>query len=314
MNCPICGSEATIKVFRLFDDRYGYPGSFELYRCSSCGHKSLTESFSDVELIRLYTEYYPRSTFDEKTHQPHKNPRGLKAWLRGDLGSAYCWVPENVRVLDIGCGFGESLGYHRNRGCDAYGVEADRNAQRVAAEYGYRIHTGLFDPEIYPRDFFDYITLDQVIEHVVDPLTTMRGIAQVLKKGGTVILSTPNSNGWGARCFGRHWINWHVPYHLQHFSIKSLQLAAEQAGLELTGRRSITKSDWLLFQWLHLALYPEQGKPSVFWKQTEERRIHQKIAAKCITLVHRTGINHLVTRFFDLLGVGDNHVLFLRKR
>jgi len=142
----------------------------------------------------------------------------------------------------------------------------------------------------------------------------MRGIAQVLKKGGTVILSTPNSNGWGARCFGRRWINWHIPYHMQHFSMKSLQLAAEQAGLELAGRRSITKSDWLLFQWLHLALYPEQGKPSVFWKQTEERRIHQKIAAKSITLVHRTGINHLVTRFFDLLGIGDNHVLFLRKR
>ncbi len=38
-------------------------------------------------------------------------------------------MPRNVRVLDIGCGFGESLGYYEARGCEAYGVEADENTR-----------------------------------------------------------------------------------------------------------------------------------------------------------------------------------------
>jgi hypothetical protein len=33
-----------------------------------------------------------------------------------------------------------------------------------------------------------------------------------------VIIGTPNANGWGARVFGRYWINWHAPYHLHFFN------------------------------------------------------------------------------------------------
>jgi SAM-dependent methyltransferase len=156
--------------------------------------------------------------------------------------------------------------------------------------------------------------MDQVIEHVTDPLETFRGIAKVLKPGGVAVLSTPNANGWGAKIFRNRWINWHAPYHIQFFSKKSLQLAAEQAGLKLTKIQTVTSSAWLLYQWIHLFTYPQPGRPSAFWDTTGEKSFRVKLLLSATSRIHRTKINHLITRLFDALGLGDNYLFTLEKR
>jgi 2-polyprenyl-3-methyl-5-hydroxy-6-metoxy-1,4-benzoquinol methylase len=312
LSCNICGGEC-VELFKLYDDRYGYPGKFPLLKCRSCGHGRLQGEFSEELLKRLYTDYYPRSTFDVEKHTPRKEERGFWAWLEGKHRSAFRYVPENVRVLDIGCGLGESLGYYRLRGCDAYGVEADENVRRVAEEYGYKVHVGIFEPEMYEPGFFDYITMDQVIEHVTDPVSTLRGISRVLKPGGIAVLSTPNANGWGAKIFGRRWINWHAPYHLQHFSLRSMRICAEKAGLVIDNNRTITSSAWLHYQWSHLCTRPGMGKPSGFWSSRGKLSTAEKLSLYALNWIHRTKINHLITRTFDSLGLGDNFVFLLRK-
>jgi SAM-dependent methyltransferase len=237
----------------------------------------------------------------------------LAAWFRGDQASPFRWVPRNVRVLDIGCGFGESLGYHQSRGCDVYGVEADENIRRVADRFGYKVHVGLFDPNVYEAEYFDYVTMSQVIEHVIDPLQTLSGIHRILKPGGVAILSTPYASGWGARVFGQHWINWHAPYHLQFFSVRSMRMAAEKAGLKLEKTMTITPSAWLLCQWMHLACYPSEGEASVFWTPGHSKGRNQYLAMRLLNVLHACKINHIFTRIFDMLNLGDNRLYFLRK-
>ena len=311
--CPICGSGHLVDNDTLFDDRYGYPGRFELMHCYECGHAFLQHAFTPELLVELYSKYYPRSSFDIEQHKPHKEVLGLKAWFEGVGSAPFRWVPRNVRVLDIGCGFGESLGYYEARGCEAYGVEADENIRRVADKFGYNVHVGLFEPDIYEPDFFDYVTMAQVIEHVVDPVETFKDVAKVLKSGGCLILSTPNAKGWGARIFGKKWINWHAPYHIHFFSGKSIKLAAEKAGLFIEKSKTTTSSQWLFYQWLHLATYPDIGQPSGFWSPKAVLTFKQRIIVKLISLIHLTKINHIITRFFDSLNMGDNLVLVLRK-
>ena len=298
----------------LYDDRYGYPGNFPLYKCPDCGHLFLECNFTTDQLVELYTDYYPRKSFDLAQYKPHIGASGLSAWFNGVDRSAFRSVPKNVRVLDVGCGFGQSLGYHAARGCDVYGVEADENIRRVAEKFGFKVHVGLFAPSIYEPDFFDYVTMDQVIEHVVDPLTTFQGIAQILKPGGTAILSTPNANGWGAKVFCRRWINWHAPYHVQFFSRQSMKIAAAQAGMAVVEARTITGSEWLYYQWIHLLMYPNAGEPSKFWSlRNEKRTTQQRLVLKVLAIMHRAKINHLLTRLFDSLGWGDNYKFVLRK-
>lgn len=315
MICPICRSSEQTLVRYLYDDRYGYDGVFPLFKCKACAHNYLMSDLSETQVIRLYTDFYPRKSFNISQYQPHKVENGILTWIRGKRSSAFRWVPEKVRILDIGCGFGESLGYHTARECDVYGVEADQNISRVVEKFGFKVHVGLFDADQYQSDFFDYITMDQVIEHVSDPLLTLLGIARILKPHGQVIISTPNARGWGEKVFRNRWMNWHAPYHLHFFSLKSMKIAAEQAGLELTMMKTITNSDWLLFQLVHWVTYPMPGKKSWFWSQgISTLSLKKKILVKFFTLLHKTGLNHLLTRIFDGLSIGDNWVFVLTKR
>jgi len=315
MACTFCDSTTVDVVYNgLYDDRHGYPGFFNLMMCAGCGHRFLDACFSGEELRALYTDYYPRSDFKVEDHRPAREERGFASWLDGVNCSPFRWVPKGVRVLDIGCGFGESLGYYESRDCDAYGVEADENILKVAERFGYKVHVGLFNPEIYEPEFFDYVTMAQVIEHMTDPVECLKGVARVLKAGGTLVLSMPNVAGWGARLFGKKWINWHAPYHLQFFSRRSMKIAASKAGLEVMERRTVTSSAWLFYQWLHLVTCPKPGEPSPFWSPGRKKFTFTQKAALALFLgLRRLRVNHLATRFFDGLGLGDNQLLFLKK-
>lgn len=313
MTCPVCRFESLKAIGNNYDDRYGYSGMFNLYSCPNCFHIFLDANHDYATLKRLYTDYYPRSSLSLQDFQPSQRICGLSAWLNGTKRSAYAWVPENIRILDIGCGFGQTLAYHKSRGCEVYGVEADENIRRVAEKFDFNVHVGLFDPKQYEPNFFDYVTLDQVIEHVVDPVETLQGVAHVLKPGGMVIISTPNSHGWGAKLFGRFWINWHAPYHLQHFSLESMGIAAEKAGLQVESFRTLTCSEWLLYQWIHLLTFPLMGEPSPLWSPKGTKNLKTKLVMKLLALMHCTRVNHFITRLFDAFGCGDNFLFFLRK-
>jgi SAM-dependent methyltransferase len=312
--CPICTSPTSLFLGGVYDDRYGCPGRYDLYHCAVCGHKHLAAAFSDTELAALYNTYYPRVTFNAEEVAPFREQRGVSAWLEGVRSFAYTWVPRAVRVLDIGCGYGETLGYHAARGCEAYGVETDVNVQRVADRFGCTFHAGLFDHKNYPAEHFDYITLDQVVEHFARPVESMAATAKILKRNGTVVVCTPNSGGWGARTFGRRWINWHIPYHLNLFSVDSMRRLADQAGFVLERHATITSSKWLYYQLCSLIRYPRSGEPSVYWSTYYFPERKDRIRFKAVELLDRMKLPHLLTRVFDLAGLGDNHVFILRKK
>ena len=303
----------TLFMRYVYDDRYGYKGWFPLHRCRECSHGFLSGDFRPDELKTMYTDYYPRSTLSPEKYEPRKEVKGFHSWLNGERCLAYSWVPKNVRILDIGCGFGESLGYHRSRGCEVYGVEMDENIRRVADRFQLDVHVGTFDPSMYAPGFFDYVTMDQVIEHVANPRETFRGIARILKPGGMVVVNTPNANGWGRTVFGSRWLHWHAPYHLHHFSVQSMKLATGRAGLVVETIRTITSSEWLHYQWNHLVAYPEMGTPSGFWSPNRALSRKENAWKQILSIIHLSRINHLITRLFDALGAGDNYLFIVRK-
>lgn len=315
MNCIICQS-ISIKIIQdIYDDRYGYKGLFDLYECQNCGHKFLNHSFTDFDLTELYTDYYPRKNFTTQDYQPHSFTRSFKSWLNGETSSSYTYVPRNVKVLDIGCGFGASIGYHKNRNCDAYGIEADSNVKKVIDGFGLNIKIGLFDKNLFDEGYFDYVTMDQVLEHNTDPIETLHGINHILKPNGYLVISIPNANSLLAKLFRKRWMNWHTPYHIQFFSTKSISILAKKTGFTIESINTITCSEWLYYQWLHLFLAGKQSEKSIFWdsERSRERRISEKSVSKIIHILHKSKVNHLATRLIDTIDKGDNFVIILRK-
>ena len=310
--CALCGGAFGPFLEKLYDDRYGYPGRFDLLECRDCGHRQLDARFSDAELGPLYSKHYPRRAVPAD-FVPYQERSGWQAWLAGDEGFAFRWVPPRVRVLDIGSGAGRALAYHKERGCDAWGVEADEDARVIADLHGLNVRIGIFRPEMFEAASFDYVTMDQVIEHATDPVRLLRDAASLLRADGRMVLSTPNSHGWGARPFGRRWINWHAPYHLHQFSRASLERAARDAGLEIQTLNTRTDSAWLHYQWLHISTLPRPGEHSALWDSPRTKKTIPRLLHRAADLANQLNLNQLATRAADALNAGDNFLCILRK-
>src|SRR3546814_11723906 len=113
-------------------------------------------------------------------------------------------------------------------------------------------------------------------------------VHQVLKPGGQAIVSTPNPNGWGAKLFGRRWIHWHAPYHLNYFTRHSMKRLAAKVGFDVEFVRVVTNSAWIEYQWAHLVTFPRQGHASPFWG-SEKLSLPQRRALKQVRLIGNKG-------------------------
>jgi SAM-dependent methyltransferase len=298
---------------------FGYPDSAFVYQCRECDHVFVAGELSPEQLTDMYTNYYPRSNFNVDEYQPYKEKSGFLYWLDGEEGHAYRHVPKNVRVLDIGCGYCETLGYHKTRGCEVYGVEADENARQIAERYGFNIEIGLFDPKKYEPNFFDYVTMDKVLEHIVDPLKTLQEIHSVLKPGGRFIATVPNPKAFGRYFFGKYWLKWHLPFHRHCYSHRSMEILAENAGYKVVSMRSATESVYLLYNWGHMFAHGKQGKKGPQHGQTVvsghfDSESKKRLDIQCFTLLKKIRFLSLPMRLADMFGIGDGNLIVLQKK
>ena len=312
--CPACGHPATGSRLSLYDDRYGATGRYRVQGCLRCGHHFLLDPPAVETLAALYARHYPRRRLVGGTLEPRRRRRPGADWLAGVHAGAWYHVPPAVRVLDIGCGFGESLRYHQRRGCAVWGVEVDPTVAAAVAPFGDRVHVGPFRASVFGTLRFDYITLDQVLEHLVDPVRSLTELRGLLRPGGRIVVSTPNSAGWGRRSLGPRWIHWHLPYHCQHFGPDSLAASARRAGLRCISLGWATRSDWWLYQWCHLITRPAPQRASLFWALRSDKPLALKIALLLVRLAtHASGFNHLLARIGDACRAGDNLVAVLER-
>ncbi len=106
-----------------------------------------------------------------------------------------CLAPEKAKVLDIGCGGGLFLSLLVREGAQVAGIElSDSRAQYAAAKHGLEVHKQPIESDFWQkdyRDYFDAVTLWDVIEHVNYPARTLQCAVNVLKTGGLLLIDTP---------------------------------------------------------------------------------------------------------------------------
>jgi SAM-dependent methyltransferase len=142
------------------------------------------------------------------------------------------------RLLDVGCSAGFFLACALAAGWEAQGVELSDDAAELARRRGLDVVTGTIElAELAPRSF-DVVTMWDVLEHVEDPLATLRQAAELLGDGGLLFVSTPNVDGLFprfsyrlARLAGR-WPHPEPPRHLFQFSKATLGRFLREAGFE----------------------------------------------------------------------------------
>jgi len=102
------------------------------------------------------------------------------------------------KFLDLGSGAGYSLHVANARGWDAVGVEPSKTLVGFSREQlGVDVIHGFFSKQLRQHiqssrsNEFDYILIDNVLEHIKDPVAFLGDALALLKKGGLALIAVP---------------------------------------------------------------------------------------------------------------------------
>lgn len=242
--CPLCGSDASDVAYDAPDPTSREGFIFCVARCRSCGMHYTNPRPGECSIGRFYPQgYKPHG----RSGKPHR-PASRFGWLtghdcperRGVLGR------EPGRLLDFGCGGGSYLARMNHLGWRVTGLDASEDAvERIRRDLSLDVHVGsLPHAELEPCTF-DAVTMWHSLEHVHDPLETLRSAFQLLVPGGLLLVACPNRESLPARWFGPDWYGLDLPRHLSHFGPQTLRDMLAVAGFRVTSIRGVKHSDWL---------------------------------------------------------------------
>ena len=225
--CILCGVPSYPALRERPDYEYSIATRLRYWRCTGCGLVFARPIPSEL-IPSFYKEYTTHERSSAVTYEtfwklmsfiaptPRPTP-GFRSGLR---------VPKDAAVLDFGCGGGGFLKDLRVQGFTSLcGYDFDP----LAAAASLTGVTFLGSADELRRHRFDVITLNHVIEHVEDPVATLRLLRGLLNEGGLIYVRTPNSASFLARLFGTRWRGWETPRHLNIMNRSSLMRVIERA-------------------------------------------------------------------------------------
>ncbi len=264
LSCLLCGGEDCVRLWEATDKKFHGQGRFRYVTCLACALVFLNPRPDDEEL----KQYYPDHVTTVTGNAAGSCRKQVRQWLKRVVaeewygysagqkrkdgllrraarkGMAYPLRPllsqvprhrPDGRVLDIGCGSGGYLAFLAGLGWTCYGIEPGANSRAYGREVlGLRIQEGPLDSCRFPDSFFDVVTMWHVIEHLCDPVNTLREVRRILKPDGLLMLRTPNVESWEARLFRDNWYGLDPPRHLFLTSPGTIRAMLERAGFQVT--------------------------------------------------------------------------------
>ncbi len=190
----------------MLDERF-FPGNNEDV---DLGLRILKAGYQNVLCKNSFILHFGSKTFDKDIEGYHatasKNRKKInEKWgfdvdyylhPRTDLCAQIREPAEKpVRILDVGCGCGASMGYVRGQfpAAKTYGIEQIPQIAQLAARMG-EVLCGDVEKAALPweDEYFDYIFMGDILEHLKEPERVLKRLRRNLKKDGHIIVSILN--------------------------------------------------------------------------------------------------------------------------
>jgi len=253
--CAVCGSPRASFLVEVSDLVYDRQGRARIVRCDDCGHLYQNPRPTRDTISVCYTSDYgphthnlsPLPAANDLSAEPQKSRWYLSSvvrWIPG-LKLLYHWLSAGseapvpsppgkaAKALEIGCGSGGYLQRLLGEGWDVEGIEFADEPARRCRQLGFRVHTTGIEDVALPPNAYDLVVAWTVIEHLHDPGAVLRKMRDLLKPGGTMMISVPNIDSWELWAFGRYNFILNEPTHLQHFSVDAISRLLVSSGFEI---------------------------------------------------------------------------------
>jgi len=264
VDCVLCHAKTDETMVNVFDTRFGINSTYAIVCCPLCGLEQTAPLPCQDELNRLYETYYNFGG-EMNTGYTRLRTRFLdsflyRIWLALDGDISFHLNKGSGKLLDVGCNEGRGLEFYQGHGFSAEGLELNGKAAAVARNKGFTVYDSTLEGFTAERRY-DVIVLSNVLEHSLDPGVMIQHIHRLLTPNGVVWISCPNSQSWLRSMFGRYWINWHVPFHIVHFSPDTLKALLLKSHFEVVDMRQETPALWVAHS-LIAGLFSRPGRPT----------------------------------------------------
>jgi SAM-dependent methyltransferase len=203
----------------------------QVVRCNRCGLMYASPRAKEPDHVELSSAgTTPR--FQESDSRYQKEILQVRDYRRTRefLGQLY---PRHGRLLEVGSSLGFLLDEFRREGWDVLGVDPNSEACRIARErLGLPVVDAILERAGVDDVSFDVVLLNHVIEHLDDPLGTLREVNRVLKPGGHLVIETPRYDTLMFKLLGRRERSISCDGHIFFFTNRTLRNLYEAAGFE----------------------------------------------------------------------------------
>ncbi len=259
--CLVCNA-ANARILYQFQSKDN--NWYTALKCRNCGlvyaspQPVLTyEAINEIYSSDYYANYYgPKQDYQDLAQRDYYMKCYEKEY---GIYDQYTIRKPNRKVFDIGCGDGKFLEIFRKYGWDCMGLEPSETSRIKALEKGFTVLDMPFLEVSEDIGTFDFIFLDNVIEHINEPNPFIVKGFSLLNPGGIFVIKTPNSDSLnesletfmlrtlprkvnnGIMSFIKKYFNQgtgrvhrfgnlHPPVHLAIYNDKSITTALTQAG------------------------------------------------------------------------------------
>lgn len=228
--CPGCGGG---RWSAITDRGLDFTGQ-AIHHCDGCGLVFQSPRMDEAELQAYYAATFStRFRGGEVPDARALEVRDRTAEYRFETLRRMGLLASGRSLLELGCGAGNFLGRCARAGLRVWGVEPSLGYAAHAQLAGLAVQAGMFPAHRGALDRYDLVALFHVLEHLPEPLETLRALRALLEPDGHLVIEVPDLG----RSLGLRWSEryFHAP-HLVDFSEDSLERLLRQSGFVVSAR------------------------------------------------------------------------------
>lgn len=271
--CNLCGSLDSKTLFEA-----GKAQAARIVSCSHCGlmFSSPRARAPDQDIVKTYDPEVT-SRVEETGHDRFEKERLQTRDYDDSVAYLARLYPQRGKLLEIGCGMGFLLAKFAQDGWDVLGLEPDKGyCQFIADHHKLKAQPTILEESGIAPGSFDAAVMLHVIEHVPDPLSTLRSIFDVLKPGGHLVLETPRYDTLMFKLLRHRERSLSCDGHIYFFTSDTLKQLTEKAGFRMVKRdyvgRSLSASRLL---WNLGVMSKSKALQSAFYKLSERLNLDE---------------------------------------
>ncbi len=221
--CNICNSDDSKLLF--------IKDGISIVRCNRCG---LVYVNPRLKTDLLHDQYHQPDYFDYYQAMEQSDKKTF-----ADRLEKVEKLVQPSRLLDIGCARGTFLKVAESRGWQTTGVDISTSAVKHCQDQGLTAYCGNLPDLGFEAGSFDFVNMEDSIEHIPDPKEIITEVYRLLKPGGWLLVRTPDIGSLLARVLGKRWIQIKPREHIYYFSADTLRKLLEPCGFTVSGTESL---------------------------------------------------------------------------